>query len=274
MRSPLSESGTTLSPEQIRERYNRQAVQYQTRYVGLKGEYYQRFEDNIFLELLDVDHKRVLDLGTGRGRLALLLASRAREIVGIDLSDEMIRFAREAATGIDNVTFEQADAAKLNYPDKHFDAVSSMGMFPYVRDVLPFFREINRVLVDGGTLAFSASNAGEWTFTSDAYERLRSLGRRLRGRGPAGPREPSPLIPHDVAFLTAELAKAGFELVTYRSTFFFVPSRVFYRAGRLGMRSLQRFAARTNDFLGKFPVTREHGKVLVICARKVRDVHA
>jgi len=263
---------TVLDSEQIRARYNAQAARYQTRYEGLKGDYYRQFEDRIFLEFLNVEHKRVLDLGTGRGRLALLLAERATSVVGIDLSDEMIKFANEASAGRTNVTFERADASQLRYASKHFDVVTSVGMFPYVQDVRPFFREINRVLTIDGAFVFSAGNANEWTGVARAYNRARDLERRIRGKPSAGQREKSPLIPHELGLLERELTAAGFELLDYRSTFFFLPTRVFYRAGRMGLPTLQRAASRVNEFLGQFSITKPHGQLLVLRARKVRDV--
>lgn len=262
-----------LTPDEVRQRYNRQAEQYQTRYVGVKGDYYRRFEDQLFLEFLEAHGKRVLDLGTGRGRLALMLASVAKEVIGIDISEEMIRHARDAGRGIDNVRFELGDALKLHYPSKYFDVASSMGMFPYVKDVYPFLCEINRVLVPGGLLAFSVCNAGEWQHTTKLYASAYRTVQRLRGRGVAAPaEEDSPLIPHDIQQLHHELHRAGFDPAGHRSTFFFLPSRVFYWAGRRSLTPLQDLAARANALLGKLPITRDHGKVLVMFARKREDV--
>jgi ubiquinone/menaquinone biosynthesis C-methylase UbiE len=261
-----------LTADEIRARYNAQAEVYQTRYIGLKGEYYARFEDPIFLEFLEVDGKRVLDLGTGRGRLALMLAGRAKEIVGIDLSDEMIRFAKQAGEGTPNVHFERGDAARLRFADGYFDCVSSVGMFPYVRDVEPFFTEINRVLKPGGTFAFSIANAAEWHVTAQAEHVARHTFARLRGREfSQAEREPSPLIPHDVRELDRSLAATGFELTEHRSTFFYLPSRLFYAAGRRSLAPLKTVAASLNTLLGRLPVMRDHGKVVVLCARKRTD---
>ncbi len=263
---------TDLTSEQIRERYNAQAGVYQSRYKGLKGDYYRRFEDQIFLDFLDVGGKRVLDLGTGRGRLALVLADRAREVVGVDLSDEMIRYASEAAVGTSNLHFEVGDASKLRFADRSFECVSSVGMFPYVRDVQPFFAEIRRVLTDEGTFAFSIANAGEWKVTARAEIAAREAFARWRGRGlPHIDLDDTPLIPHHVKDLSQQLRIAGFELLDYRSTFFYIPSRMFYAAGRRGLVTLQRAAAAANDVLGKFIATRQHGKVVVLRARKARE---
>lgn len=258
-----------LTPEQVRERYNRQADAYQSRYTGLKGDYYRSFEDHLFLGHLAVRDKRVLDLGTGRGRLALMLAAEAREVIGIDISEEMLRFAREAGEGVPNVRFELGNALQLDYPDRYFDVVSSMGMFPYVRELGPFLREINRVLQPGGQLAFSVVNADEWKHTEKFYGEARRWFDQARGKSVSPPLE-SPLIAHERSALEAELESAGFALEDYRSTFFFGPSRVFYWAGRRGLRPLQSLAVSINHALGRAPVMREHGKVMVLFARKTR----
>jgi len=67
---------------------------------------------------------RVLDAGCGTGGLAMSLAARCREVVGVDLSPRQVRFARGACRrrGIDNVRFLVADASRLDdFDDRHFD---------------------------------------------------------------------------------------------------------------------------------------------------------
>src|SRR5262249_50492761 len=71
--------------------------------------------------------RRVLDLGTGTGVVALALAERyaAADVVGIDLSPGMIEEARQKLpselTG--RVHFEVGDASALAYPEGDFDLV-------------------------------------------------------------------------------------------------------------------------------------------------------
>ena len=74
----------------------------------------------MFLERLDREDfagRTVLDLGTGRGRLALFLAPRAGRLVGIDTDEDALSDARDQARarGISNVTFVPADADSANY---------------------------------------------------------------------------------------------------------------------------------------------------------------
>src|SRR5882757_3125607 len=62
---------------------------------------------------------RVLDLGCGSGWATRLVAERfhPKKIVGIDISDEMIRRAAEQSNGIPNIEFKQGAAEKIPLPD-------------------------------------------------------------------------------------------------------------------------------------------------------------
>ncbi len=66
-----------------------------------------------------------LDVGTGTGPLAIALAPLVREVVGVDLVPEMLAHAREAAEGIENVSFVEGDIAHLPFPDESFDLVTT-----------------------------------------------------------------------------------------------------------------------------------------------------
>lgn len=64
---------------------------------------------------------RVLDVATGTGAQAFAFAETAGAVVGIDLSDAMLRIARRN-NRFPNVTFQQADAVALPFADGSFDA--------------------------------------------------------------------------------------------------------------------------------------------------------
>jgi ubiquinone/menaquinone biosynthesis C-methylase UbiE len=110
------------------------------------------------LDALDVSPKRALDLGTGTGRAAFLLAQRypEAEVVGVDLAEDMLAEARKLTPPelADRVRFEQADAERLSYPDGSFDLVSLANM-------IPFFEELARVTTPGGAVVFSFSAGPE-----------------------------------------------------------------------------------------------------------------
>lgn len=103
--------------------------------------------------------ERALDIGTGTGTAALLMAREFPQarVRGVDISEEMIRRA-QARIGLDpdgRVAFKLGDAASLPYGDDSFDLVAQLNM-------PPFFREMTRVLRPGG-FAIVASSWGEAT---------------------------------------------------------------------------------------------------------------
>jgi ubiquinone/menaquinone biosynthesis C-methylase UbiE len=128
------------------------------------------------LALADVSPpRRVLDLGTGTGVVALALADRypEAEILGIDLSPGMIDEARQKVPSerAGRVRFEVGDASALGSPDAAFDLV-------VLSNMIPFFSELARVVAPGGTLVLSFSKGAD-TPIYVAPERLRDeLGRR------------------------------------------------------------------------------------------------
>lgn len=66
-----------------------------------------------------------LDVGCGTGDLARLLAARAERVLGLDLSPEMIRVARERSAHLPNVEFAVADAREWDWPVGRFDCVAT-----------------------------------------------------------------------------------------------------------------------------------------------------
>ena len=118
----------------------------------------------------------MLDLGTGTGKAALLVAERfpAAEIVGVDLAPAMVEEARRLlpAELAGRVRFEVADASALPFPDGAFDLVTLLNM-------IPFFGELARVTAAGGTVAI-CHGAGDstpiWTPPDTLRARLQALG--------------------------------------------------------------------------------------------------
>ena len=102
--------------------------------------------------------RRVLDLGTGTGVVALALAERYPEskVVGIDISPGMIEEARRRSPPelAGRVRFEVGDASALSCRDGDFDLV-------VLSNMIPFADELARVLEPGGTLVLSFSRGAE-----------------------------------------------------------------------------------------------------------------
>lgn len=111
------------------------------------------------LALADVPPpRRMLDLGTGTGVVAIALADRypEAEILGIDLSPGMIEEARRKvpAEAAGRVSFEVGDASALGCGDGAFELV-------VLSNMIPFFDELARIVTPGGRLLLSFSRGAD-----------------------------------------------------------------------------------------------------------------
>lgn len=98
---------------------------------------------------------RVLDVGTGTGRMAELFAPHAAHVTGIDRSPEMLRLARARLQGLpaDRIDLVQGDFAALPFADALFDTVLFHQVLHYAPDPGAVLAEAARVAAPGARLA-------------------------------------------------------------------------------------------------------------------------
>jgi ubiquinone/menaquinone biosynthesis C-methylase UbiE len=100
----------------------------------------------------------VLDLGCGAGWASRMLAKmvgsgqKPGQVVGLDVSDEMIRRARAASTEFDNVLFVVGSAQQIPWEENFFDKVLSVESFYYYGDQDRALDELFRVMAPKGEL--------------------------------------------------------------------------------------------------------------------------
>jgi SAM-dependent methyltransferase len=128
------------------------------------------------LERLERPPARVLDLGTGTGKAAQLVAGRFPEadVVGVDLSPAMVEQAARLLPPelARRVRFEVGDASALRFENGSFDLVVLLNM-------IPFFDEIARVTSAGGAVAVAHVSGPQtpiWTPPETLRARLERLG--------------------------------------------------------------------------------------------------
>jgi SAM-dependent methyltransferase len=97
---------------------------------------------------------RALEIGCGPGRLVKPLSRHFGEIHGVDVSDEMIRLARERLSDIRHAHFHATDGATLpQFADESFEFIYSYAVFQHIPSpdvVLEYMREVRRLLKPGG----------------------------------------------------------------------------------------------------------------------------
>jgi SAM-dependent methyltransferase len=94
----------------------------------------------------------VLDLGCGSGWATRLMAGYASggRVIGLDVSDEMVRLARASSSGVDNVDFYVGGAERMPFNNEEFTHAFSMESIYYYPDVGAALKEVHRVLMPGG----------------------------------------------------------------------------------------------------------------------------
>jgi len=97
---------------------------------------------------------RLLDIGTGTGRVLELLAPRVHQALGVDASKQMLALARArlAGPGLGHCAVRLADMYRLPLPDAAFDTVVLQMVLHHAEDPAGVVTEATRVLAPGGRL--------------------------------------------------------------------------------------------------------------------------
>lgn len=132
----------------------------------------------------DPPRGRALDFGSGAGRLTRALSEEFDEAVGVDISSEMVRLARELNADRPNSTFLVNVAPDLRHlEDESFDFVLSLIVLQHLptrNGILRYIDEFMRVLRPGGLAVFQLPTAISWAnrrqLRRRLYRLLRSFG--------------------------------------------------------------------------------------------------
>ena len=103
---------------------------------------------------LPVGARRLLDIGTGTGRLLEVLAPKVEQAIGVDQSREMLALARAnlARAGIDNADIRLGDMYALPFEADSFDVVTIHHVLHYADDPAAALSEAARVVRPGGVV--------------------------------------------------------------------------------------------------------------------------
>ncbi|MFK5883644.1 MAG: class I SAM-dependent methyltransferase [Candidatus Izemoplasma sp.] len=133
------------------EIFDKEAKVYESWYKTTLGSVVLDYESTLLKRMIGkVANKTILDVGCATGVHTRLFANEDNIVTGIDISKEMITEAKKRR--IDDISFLQMDATKMDFPDNSFDIVFSVTMIEFVTDKKKLINELFRVLKPGGYL--------------------------------------------------------------------------------------------------------------------------
>ncbi|CAN5810973.1 class I SAM-dependent methyltransferase [soil metagenome] len=183
------------------------AAYYCAAYERFIGRWSRRVADRIAEEVPVARDGPLLDIGCGTGSMAAALAARepGRRIVGIDVAEPYLAFAR-ARSDLREAEFLRQDALALDLPEGGFAAAYALIALNFMSDPARAAREMRRVVRPGGRVVAAA-----WDFRGGlVYQRL--LWDTAAGIDPAAAATRDRIFAHPLALpggMTALLEEAG-----------------------------------------------------------------
>ena len=123
------------------------------RFGGPIGDLVAGTQARVIANFIGRIHQRdILDVGTGTGRAARLLARGGARVTGVDASEAMLAIAREraAADGV-SIKWQLGDAHALDFADQSFDVVVSLRVLMHTPEwrgcIAEFCRVANRLVI-------------------------------------------------------------------------------------------------------------------------------
>jgi SAM-dependent methyltransferase len=108
------------SMNQIRQEFDRIALLIE-RYGSVSDVYH-----SYLIHHLPLHPENALEIGCGTGEFTRLLASRAKNVVAVDLSPQMIRLANSQSADYQNIEYLPGDVMSLSFPDERYDCIVSV----------------------------------------------------------------------------------------------------------------------------------------------------
>lgn len=264
----FAESFLSANAERQRAHYDKVAAKYVENLGYPHTLEYLEYLDGMFLEQIgNANFSDVAEICCGHGELLTLLGRNDVRGVGVDVSSNMLEFARVKHKDSTNFIFVQGDATQLPLQDAQFDSVFMFGGIHHVPDRAALFSEVFRILRPGGRFYFRepVSDFFLWRW-------LRAI---IYSVSPAlDAQTERPLVWTETVPL---LEQTGFRLQSWKTYGFFgfclfmnSDVLVFNRLFRFipGIRFVTRLAVKFDDLIVRVPWLRRAGLQVIGVAEK------
>ena len=140
--------------------YDYEASSYdESRFCGGLGKHLDYMHKRIVGGFLHTNRKMVLDVGTGTGRFAAWLAKKGFEVIGVDVSEEMLKKAkRKAHPQSKNVHLVLGDVNFLPFRKGTFGSCICINVINHIHSANKFFNEVRYVIRPEGFFIFNFPN--------------------------------------------------------------------------------------------------------------------
>ena len=116
------------------------------------------------LEKIQGSKGTMLDVGCGLGLFVKNASDMGWVVQGIDVNKDLIKYGKDTF----NINLCCTTLKKAEFPNGHFDVITTYNLLDHLREPLLFLREIERVLKPGGIIDINVHDAGGWKAKKDA----------------------------------------------------------------------------------------------------------
>ncbi len=140
---------------------------------------------SFLINQIPVRCRQILEIGCGTGEFSRLLAERAEKVLAIDLSPQMIRFAKERSKLCPNIDFIEGDVMTYELPDNQFHCIATLTTLHHL-PMTDILKKIKKALKPGGTFVcldlYQRSNLADLFFDTVAYPANKFLTLKKTGK--------------------------------------------------------------------------------------------
>lgn len=147
------------------------ANDYDGWYKTKLGAFVDEVENKLAFEMVPFNTElKVLDVGCGTGNYTFRLLNKGCQVIGVDISEDMLSVAREKMS---DVCFVHSSVYGLPFPEDKFDLVFSMATFEFIEEFEAAYFEMQRITKPGGHIFIGTINGdSSWgeLYTSKEYK--------------------------------------------------------------------------------------------------------